>query len=875
MDEFNDGDIGLNLVCDASAVSTKATEKKKKNRYEKRRQKAVLAKQAKGTGQSAKEIVEKRKSGHSNSKKNEASEVIQEKTDQGTTATSLTKPMDPGAKETKASEKNEERDHRKKASNQSKEATNDMLQDDEERAKYMAQYHARPYEMDRRSNATFYIKPSHSSKHIFGEEEEEEQQRDEKRARNNTSDNATNEEKTESSEVAHQKTAFELMGLHPRLNSALTRMSLIRPTMIQRDAIPKLLSAEHYNVCIQSETGSGKTLAYLLPIVQSIVHSCENPENGTEDKNRTALGTQAIVVCPTRELATQTFLAATRLLQNSFPYIVPGCLSGGEKRKSEKAKLRRGVTILIATPGRLLDHLVKTECLAMSLKGKLTWLVLDEADRLLDMGLKNQIQEIVERLRVTDKRSVSSFTPRKLNSWRSVLVSATVTPAIQSLAETMLGGKDFVWSKPSLIKKSIDEHEEKEKKEPSVPSDKNASTEVEIDYSHAAPHQLSQLYMVVSSKLRLAALTAFLSARVKKGERLVVFMSTCDDVDFHYRLFSKMDSIFVTNNDEDDASGAGSGMFGGSCNVLRLHGNIPHAERQQILKQLTSSESKDKKSSSYVLFATDIAARGLNLPKVDWIVQYDPPCEITDYIHRAGRSARAGNSGHAILFLLPSEQQYVDVLKLRGLRDITAFSLSSTLQTAAKLCLAITTEGQARTGQQHKSRSGEAFAIGIQHRLEEFVLRDGSGAPETESSQMKKSKRTKESKDTLLHFARQAFNSYIRAYPTKEKAVRHIFCARALHLGHVARSFALREAPIAVSKATKKEGPSNNTSLARKRNNAHLAFENIIHKKKVFVAEYMEAAPSAIQVYAKKQTHNRMAMMDAARRTEREISEFA
>jgi len=710
---------------------------------------------------------------------------------------------------------------------------NNIAVEQEERAKYMAQYHARPLEMDRRANAMLHIRPSHSSTRIF-----------------------------------EKDTTFEQLGVNPRFVPALTRMSFHQPTSIQRDAIPKLLVSSTNNnssssFCIQCETGSGKTIAYILPILQSIVNSLE--EEKKRSSSRTDMGTRAIIICPTRELATQTFRFTSNLLQHSYPYIVSGCLSGGEKRKSEKAKLRKGITILFATPGRLLDHFTKTECFTSSVKkGPLSWFVLDEVDRLLDMGLKGQIQEIVQRLCGIYK----SLSP----NWKSILVSATFPPAVLTLAKSILGdekeGQTMQWSTP-------------------IGQDSNTTTthtgqilmKKDQDYSHAAPHQLSQLYMVVSSKLRLAALTSFLVARVKKGHSVIVFLSTCDSVDFHYALFTKMKPIVSTTS---AAGKTNNGIFG--TPLLKLHGNINPSERQQVLQKLCSTTT-----SSYILFATDVAARGLNLGnQLDWIVQYDAPCEVTDYVHRVGRSARAGNAGHAILFLLPTEQEYVTVLKSHGLgENITALSLSATLQTAAKLCPTVLLDDINNSGDvdvdgstgQHtnvkdskRNRSGEAFAAGILRRFEECVLQDSKSAQKDSTSKRADNSDPKE--DNLLSLARQAFRSYIRAYPTKEKSVRHIFSSRALHLGHVARSFALKESPIAVNKTiAKKSGAKNN----KKRDNSHFAFDNISSKKQMKLVlrnddKKMEGTDKATS--AKQLRQNKAAMISAAWQSEKELGEF-
>jgi superfamily II DNA/RNA helicase len=126
---------------------------------------------------------------------------------------------------------------------------------------------------------------------------------------------------------------------------------------------------------VQSEMGSGKTLTYLLAIVHCLASSTDDGRRpspgggaGAAGADRKSGGTWYVLLCPTREPATQTHSFADRLCRSSLPWIVPGCLSGGEKRKSEKARLRRGITLLVATPGRLLDHLTKMESLPLSLR---------------------------------------------------------------------------------------------------------------------------------------------------------------------------------------------------------------------------------------------------------------------------------------------------------------------------------------------------------------------------------------------------------------------------------------------------------------------------------------------------------------------------
>jgi ATP-dependent RNA helicase DDX31/DBP7 len=333
------------------------------------------------------------------------------------------------------------------------------------------------------------------------------------------------------------------------------------------------------------------------------------------------------------------------------------------------------------------------------------------------------------------------------------------------------------------------------------------------ELDNATPRQLAQLFIVVNAKLRLASLIAFLSARAAKGERTVVFLSTCDSVDYHHALLTSMEPILGSTKDDvvDDEVVSG-GIFGKACPIFKLHGDIPHNKRLTTINEFNSNQQ------SAILLATDVAGRGLNFPSLDWIVQYDPPCETNDYCHRAGRSARAGQAGHALLFLLPSERQYIEVLRLRGLKDISALSLSSTLSTAAVLCPGVTQEVDTNSmGNKYSDGGSEAFTTAIQNRLEQCVIQndlDYKASIETKFKGDPKQRRRqkKDAVGPLLEGARKAFAAFVRAYPAKEKAVRHIFNARALHLGHIARSLALKETPKMVSKGNSIESTKSRTS---------------------------------------------------------------
>ena len=449
----------------------------------------------------------------------------------------------------------------------------------EKSAAYMATYHARPLEMDRRARASRKIQTSIPSDHIFGVENGEE-------------------------EDQKQIDPFVNLGLHERIASALRKvMDIERPTLIQSETCRSLLtknidgssSEKRFNLFVHSETGSGKTLAYLLPILQKLALSSDNSFKRVD---RSIGGTRALILCPTRELANQTFNAAEQLCKQTFSWIVPGLLVGGEKRKSEKARLRKGITILIGTCGRILDHMMRTECLMLHLKAKLEWVILDEADRLLDMGLSKQVEQIIQYLRAA---SPTSGPNRDGITWRSILVSATVSEDIKELAGSILGGDSWLWAKAvgdTALEKKHDQisktdgrtHGDPHKKIEDVNDSESNSNKA--DFTNSVPRQLAQQFMIVSTKLRLPALAAFLVSRIKANQRVVIFFSTCDIVDYMHALFTETESIFDEDSDV-------KGLFGSFSRVYRLHGNVPHNLRQNILKDFASSQS------SSILFATD------------------------------------------------------------------------------------------------------------------------------------------------------------------------------------------------------------------------------------------------------------------------------
>ena len=704
------------------------------------------------------------------------------------------------------------------------------------------EFHARPMELDQRSGARRSATiVSRESSHIFDND--------------------------------FQNNTWSSLNIHPRLVKTLKspKFNLIKPTIIQSKTIRAFQASdatlinesEHAsrnkkNILINSETGSGKTLAYLLPILQSLAFGNKINSNIKNDQpkkiTRAEMGCRCIIICPTRELANQTLQVLECLCQANFAgWIVPGGILGGDSRNSEKSRLRKGLAMIVATPGRLLDHLHKTESLALSLKGKLKWLVLDEADRLLDMGLGDQIRSIVQWIWSNEANSNN-----QQPWWRSVLVSATITSSVKSLAEEKIlcGSQEWIWVK----------NEERRRKRAPEGINKEAEAE-EIgtmrdseEFTHSTPRQLAQFHVTVTAKLRLSTLVAFLVQRVLRGERTVVFMGTCASVDFHYQLFNSLeeslwdDGIIKDQGNSTSSSDANLGLFGRKARVFKLHGSVPHAKRIQTMNEFTKdtllSDPRKSKPNADILLTTDVSSRGLNLKGFDWAIQYDPPCEIADYVHRVGRVARAGSAGHSLLFMLPSERQYLEVLKRKGITKLSPMSLSSILNQASDICKIWTQEGSIQRGDGRvgtvissdqpgrirSSRTGEHFAYEVQRRLEECITKDDT---ETQSKFQESASKPKQMKrkfknntkdgmkeGLLLTMARDAFLSFLRAYSTKkEPVVRSIFSSKVLHFGHIARSFALKEPPKTSAYKQKAKRQYHSKEVEDKKSNLPQSFE--------------------------------------------------
>lgn len=343
----------------------------------------------------------------------------------------------------------------------------------------------------------------------------------------------------------------------------LLEMGFTQMTRIQVEAIPHLLEAKDVVTC--AKTGSGKTLAFVIPAVELMYKTKFKPKNGTG----------VIILSPTRELSMQIHGVLKEVLK--YHSLTHGLIIGGMKKRIEVQALSGGINILVATPGRLLDHLQNTRGFVYR---NLRCLIIDEADRTLDIGFEEDMKKIIKML--PEKRQTALF-------------SATMGKKVEDLLKIAL----------RRMPVCVGVLEQKEQ-------------------SVATVEGLQQGFVVCPTEKRFLLLYTFLKKHRKK--KVMVFLSSCMSVKFHHKLFNYI-----------------------SLPVSSIHGLQKQSKR-------TSTFLKFCEDKSGILLCTDVAARGLDVPQVDWIVQFDPPKNPKEYIHRVGRTVRGEcRRGSALLILRPEE----------------------------------------------------------------------------------------------------------------------------------------------------------------------------------------------------------------------------
>ena len=333
-------------------------------------------------------------------------------------------------------------------------------------------------------------------------------------------------------------------------------------TDIQKQAVPHALKGS--DILGAAKTGSGKTLAFLVPVLENLYRRKWTELDG--------LG--ALILSPTRELAIQIFEVLRKI--GRYHTFSAGLVIGGKSLQEERERLGR-MNVLVCTPGRMLQHMDQTAAFEID---NLQMLVLDEADRIMDMGFQRDVDAIVEHL------------PKER---QTLLFSATQTKKVSDLARLSLRDPEYV--------------------------------SVHEAASSATPSTLQQNYVVTPLAEKLDTLWSFIRSNLKS--KILVFLSSGKQVRFVYEGFRHMQP---------------------GIPLLHLHGRQKQTARLDITNKFSASKNS-------CLFATDVVARGLDFPAVDWVIQLDCPEDADTYIHRVGRTARYERDGRAVLFLEPSEEE--------------------------------------------------------------------------------------------------------------------------------------------------------------------------------------------------------------------------
>lgn len=342
---------------------------------------------------------------------------------------------------------------------------------------------------------------------------------------------------------------FQSLGLDDRLCEVCASLNWTKPTKIQKESLP--VAFQGRDIIGLAETGSGKTAAFVLPIVQALLH---NPRR-----------LFALILTPTRELAIQ-IQEQVAALGSGFQ-IKSAVLVGGMDMMTQAVALAKKPHIIIATPGRLIDHLEKTKGFNLS---ALKYLVLDEADRILNMDFEKEVDKILEQI------------PRER---RTFLFSATMTKKVAKLQRASL--KDPV--------------------------------RIEVSSKFQTVDHLKQYYLFIPAKYKDVYLVHVLNEL--SGNSFIVFCNTCPG--------TQKIALMLRNL---------------GFSAIPINGKMTQTKRLAAL-------NKFKVKSSSVLIATDVASRGLDIPHVDVVINFDLPQHGKDYIHRVGRTARAGRYGKSISFV--------------------------------------------------------------------------------------------------------------------------------------------------------------------------------------------------------------------------------
>lgn len=381
-------------------------------------------------------------------------------------------------------------------------------------------------------------------------------------------------------------TTFADLNLHPKVLSAVKAAGYTEPTPIQQGAIPPALLGQ--DVLGIAQTGTGKTASFTLPMITHLAQG-----------RARARMPRSLVLCPTRELAAQVAENFDTYAKNIK--LNKALLIGGVSFKDQDAVIDRGADVLIATPGRLLDHFERGKLLLTGVQ----IMVVDEADRMLDMGFIPDIERIF---------NLTPFTRQTL------FFSATMAPEIERLTNTFL-------SNPARIE---------------VARQSTTSENIEQHVVMFNPHGRVR----VDSQKR-AVLRKIIEEQGEALKNAIIFCNRKSDVDICNKSLRKY-----------------------GFDAAAIHGDLDQSVRTQTLDDFRDGKLR-------ILVASDVAARGLDVPSVSHVINFDVPSHPEDYVHRIGRTGRAGRSGMAVTICSTRDQKYLDAVQALIKKDIPRLELAT------------------------------------------------------------------------------------------------------------------------------------------------------------------------------------------------------
>jgi ATP-dependent RNA helicase DeaD len=391
-------------------------------------------------------------------------------------------------------------------------------------------------------------------------------------------------QKKNDNETTLSTRTFKELGLDEKVQKALAENGFEKPFPIQEAAIPLILSGN--DIIGQAHTGTGKTTAYALPLLTKMIRSSNNGNIGKS--------LQILIMVPTRELAMQVRNEIVKFSKHLHVWTVS--IYGGESFGRQADLVRGGAQIVVATPGRLLDHMRRGSIKLDTVK----YVVLDEADRMLDMGFIEDIKFILSKIGKVGSKDR-----------QTLLFSATMSQEILTLAKGYMR--------------------------------EGNTREIRLNKQEVGLGKIDQSYLMMKEHQKLGSLISFLRSHKDQEEesgkqQAIVFAAT-----------------------RNRADKLASNLKGEGFKVSAIHGDLSQKERDYVMNRF-------RQGTDSVLVATDIAARGIDVPAVGHVINYDVPNEPETYFHRIGRTARAGAEGKAISFVTPDRfGEFERILRLTKL----------------------------------------------------------------------------------------------------------------------------------------------------------------------------------------------------------------